>query len=97
LFEFLIANQKIADLKGFRTDFMHIISDHVLAMIRGGIDGWESMVPPEVSKKIIDGCLFGYPCDLMEKRKQAEAFLQQQPDLILQKNANKETDKEPAK
>jgi hypothetical protein len=92
LFEYLIANHKIADLTGYRTDAMHIISDHVLAMIRGGIDGWEAMVPPEVEKKIVEGCLFGYPCDLMEKRKQAEELMLQQPDLLLQKNANKEAD-----
>jgi hypothetical protein len=88
LFEYLIANHKIADLKGYRTDAMHIISDHVLAMIRGGIEGWETMVPPEVKKKIIEGCLFGYPCDLMEKRKEAETLMLQQPDKILQKNAD---------
>ncbi len=88
LFEYLIANHKIADLVNIRQDIMHIISDHVLALIKAGTDGWEEMVPPEVSKKIKENCLFGYPCDIMEKRKQAEAILQIPHDKILQKNAN---------
>ncbi len=79
LYEYLVANNKIADIMEYRTDTMHIISDKVLAMIQAGMDGWEEMVPPQVSKKIIEKCLFGFPCDIWEKRKQAEAILQTNP------------------
>lgn len=63
LFTHLMANQRIRDIKNANLKNLHIISDHVLAMIKQAQEGWETMVPEEVARLIKDKCLFGYPCD----------------------------------
>ncbi len=60
LYEYLIANDKLADLTDFDASLLHILSDEVLAAIKSGKPGWESKVPVEVSTVIKAKSLFGY-------------------------------------
>lgn len=60
LFRYLMANNKLEDVKGANTKNLHIISDHVLNMIRGGEPGWEQYVPHKVAEAIKDEGLFDY-------------------------------------
>ncbi|MEQ8243435.1 TonB-dependent receptor [Fulvivirga sp.] len=62
LFEFLIQNNKLENIKGANMDNLDIISDNVLAMIKAGESGWEDKIPRQVAQAIIQDCLFGYPC-----------------------------------
>ncbi|MDX2283451.1 MAG: TonB-dependent receptor [Bacteroidia bacterium] len=60
LFQYLFASNKIEDLSLINPDLLDITSDDVLAMIRSGRTGWESMVPPEVARAVKAHGLFGY-------------------------------------
>ncbi|MEM7107032.1 MAG: TonB-dependent receptor, partial [Bacteroidota bacterium] len=60
LLDYLRFNKKLVDIEGPALDHLHIISDNVLAMIRSGENGWESMVPRKVSAAIKEKSLFGY-------------------------------------
>ena len=60
LYRYLIRNNKLADIKDFSPDHLHIISDIVLAMIKSGEKGWETMVPEVVVQAIKDKKLFLY-------------------------------------
>lgn len=72
LFQYLIANDKFADLTDFDAGSLHIISDRVLELIKSGSDEWESMVPELVVKAIKEKCLFDYPCSLEEQQRAKE-------------------------
>jgi hypothetical protein len=72
LFQYLIANDKFADLTDYDPNSLHIISDKVLELIKTGSDEWETMVPELVVKAIKEKCLFEYPCSLEEKQKAIE-------------------------
>lgn len=61
LFRYLIANNKLEDIRNANTNNLHIISDNVLAMIRKGEDGWEKFVPSKVAEAIKENGLFDYP------------------------------------
>ncbi len=61
LFRYLIANNKLEDIRNANTNNLHIISDNVLAMIRKGEDGWEKYVPSKVAEAIKENGLFDYP------------------------------------
>ena len=60
LYQYLLANDKIEDLRDFEKSVLHILSDHVLKMIKDGEGGWEMMVPDSVGKVIKERQLFGY-------------------------------------
>lgn len=60
LLDYLRFNRKLVDVEGATLDHLHIISDKVLAMIKSGEEGWESMVPRKVSAAIKEKKLFGY-------------------------------------
>ena len=60
LFQYLLANDKLEDIRAYHRDLMHIISDNVLAMIKQGQEGWEEFVPIEVSSQIKEKRLFEY-------------------------------------
>jgi hypothetical protein len=68
LYDYLIQNNKIEDLKGADTSILNITSDHVISMIKAGETGWESMVPDTVADNIKENCLFDYPCATDKKR-----------------------------
>jgi hypothetical protein len=60
LFQYLLANDKIADVSEYDASLLHIYNDNVLNMIQKGEDGWEEMVPNVVAKLIKKKNLFGY-------------------------------------
>ena len=64
LFQYLVRNDKIEDIRNFNELNLHISTDRVLEMIQLGEDGWESMVPDSVVEQIKASCLFGYPCEV---------------------------------
>jgi hypothetical protein len=61
LFEYLLANNKIEDIRDFNKNLLHITSDQVLALIKEGKSGWEDKVPPTVARLIKEKSLFGFP------------------------------------
>lgn len=61
LFRYLMENNKLQDVEDANVDNLHIISDHVLAMIRKGTPGWEEFVPNKVATAIKEKGLFDYP------------------------------------
>ncbi|MBC7400797.1 MAG: TonB-dependent receptor, partial [Mucilaginibacter sp.] len=62
LYRYLIANNKIEDIRNYNENNLHVQTDIVLQLIKQGAEGWEQVVPPEVAKMIKERCLFGYPC-----------------------------------
>ena len=62
LYRYLIANNKIEDIRNYNEGNLNVQTDNVLQLIKEGADGWEELVPPEVASVIKDRCLFGYPC-----------------------------------
>jgi hypothetical protein len=60
LYQYLLAADKIADVKEFDKNLLSIYNDNVLKMIQSGQNGWEEMVPPVVGKLIKQKNLFGY-------------------------------------
>jgi hypothetical protein len=60
LYEYLIANDKIEDIHKFQQEYLSIISDKVLDMIKKGEQGWETFVPEQVASSIKDKKLFSY-------------------------------------
>jgi hypothetical protein len=72
LFRYLIANNKLEDIRNANTNNLHIISDNVLAMIRKGEDGWEKFVPSKVAEAIKENGLFDYPLTKLDNLKIGE-------------------------
>ncbi|MDB5116192.1 MAG: TonB-dependent receptor [Mucilaginibacter sp.] len=62
LYRYLIANNKIEDIRNYNENNLHVQTDIVLQLIKQGVEGWEQYVPPEVATMIKDRCLFGYAC-----------------------------------
>ncbi|WP_217451884.1 hypothetical protein [Mucilaginibacter humi] len=62
LYRYLIANNKIEDIRNYKEANLHVQTDIVLQLIKQGAEGWEQFVPPEVADMIKARCLFGYPC-----------------------------------
>ncbi|HTN38250.1 MAG TPA: hypothetical protein VL053_14315 [Arachidicoccus sp.] len=65
LFRYLIANNKIEDIRHYNEPNLRIKTDQVLDMIKQNEPGWEELVPSEVAAMIKERCLFGFPCDVM--------------------------------
>jgi hypothetical protein len=63
LFEYLIVNDKVADIKDYNEKNLHVQTDRVLQLIKEGVPGWEEFVPDEVATMIKDRCLFGFACE----------------------------------
>jgi hypothetical protein len=64
LYRYLIANNKIEDIRNYNENNLHVQTDIVLQLIKQGAEGWEQFVPTEVAKMIKERCLFGYPCQV---------------------------------
>ncbi|TSJ39572.1 TonB-dependent receptor [Mucilaginibacter corticis] len=62
LYRYLIANNKIEDIRNYNESNLHVQTDIVLQLIKQGVEGWEQYVPNEVAAMIKERCLFGYPC-----------------------------------
>ncbi|WP_149241543.1 TonB-dependent receptor [Dyadobacter sp. 32] len=63
LFQYLVINDKIEDIRNYNKDHMHITTDSVLDKIKRGEPGWEKLVPDNVAAMIKDKSLFGLPND----------------------------------
>ena len=63
LYRYLIANNKIEDIRHYNENNLHVQTDKVLQMIKQGAEGWEEFVPAEVATMIKDRFLFGYACE----------------------------------
>jgi len=72
LYRYLIANNKIEDIRHYNEKNLHIQTDKVLQLIKQGAEGWEEFVPTEVAAMIKDRCLFGYACEV-DPGKEAQA------------------------
>lgn len=64
LYRYLIANNKIEDIRNYNESNLHVQTDIVLQLIKQGVEGWEQYVPNEVAAMIKERCLFGYPCTI---------------------------------
>jgi len=64
LYQYLIANDKIADILDYNKSNLNVQTDKVLELIKAGTPGWEECVPGEVAEMIKGRCLFGYPCEV---------------------------------
>jgi len=64
LYRYLIANDKIEDIRNYNENNLHVQTDIVLQLIKQGVEGWEQYVPAEVAAMIKDRCLFGYACEV---------------------------------
>ena len=60
LLQYMKDNDKMASIKEFDKDLLHIFSDDVLMKINAGASSWEYDVPEEVAKAIKFFELFGY-------------------------------------
>ena len=68
LLEHIKSSGQVKNLSGYNEDILHIYSRKVLDMIRNSKPGWEDFVPKEISKTINEKCLFGHPCDHLQKK-----------------------------
>jgi hypothetical protein len=64
LYRYLIANNKIEDIRHYKESNLQLETDTVLQLIKQGSEAWEEYVPAEVANMIKDRCLFGYPCEV---------------------------------
>lgn len=69
LYQYLLANDKIEDIRDYNIEYMKWNTDQVLAMIKSGAPGWEDLVPGKVADIIKDNCLFGFPCVVYDPAK----------------------------
>jgi len=65
LYRYLVANNKIEDIRHYNEKNLHVQTDRVLQMIKQGEAGWEEYVPAEVAAMIKERCLFGYSCEII--------------------------------
>jgi hypothetical protein len=66
LYQHLVDNGQIVDIKAFNQDILHIFSKTVLEMLQDDDGEWENFVPKKVAKLIKEQHLFGFPVDRME-------------------------------
>jgi hypothetical protein len=60
LMQYLMDNEKLADIKIYDEKLMSIRTDQVLDQIQKGPGEWENVVPESVVKQIKENALFGY-------------------------------------
>lgn len=68
LYDYLIYNGRIVDLKGYDPEVLSIESREVLRQIKTGEAGWEKKVPNYVDVMIKNNKLFGFDPDLFEEK-----------------------------
>lgn len=69
LYRYLIANNKIEDIRHYKESNLQIQTDKVLDLIKQGAEGWEEYVPAEVATMIKERCLFGFHCEVKPVKK----------------------------
>jgi hypothetical protein len=60
LFQYLIDNHYIEEIRNYRKEFLRIYPGTVLAKLKAGDETWEEMVPPQVAQIIKEREFFGY-------------------------------------
>src|SRR3954470_17336612 len=60
LFQYLIDNRYIEDIRDYRKDYLRIYPPAVLAKLKAGDKSWEELVPAEVAQIIKERQFFGY-------------------------------------
>lgn len=60
IFNYLVDNRKIRNLRQAKTKWLHITPNEVLGLMHANDKRWENMVPKYVSKIIKDKRIFGY-------------------------------------
>jgi hypothetical protein len=60
LYRYLIANNKLEDIRHYSEGNLQVDTDRVLNLIKKGAEGWEEYVPAEVAAIIKQRRLFGY-------------------------------------
>jgi len=73
LFRYLIANNKIEDIRHYNENNLNVETDNVLQLIKQGATGWEEYVPAEVATIIKERHLFGYPVTADEAKQDLPA------------------------
>ncbi|HWZ02840.1 MAG TPA: hypothetical protein VNX40_04460 [Mucilaginibacter sp.] len=73
LYRYLIANNKIEDIRHYNENNLSVQTDKVLQLIKQGAEGWEQYVPAEVATMIKERCLFGYACDAQPGKEDVKA------------------------
>jgi hypothetical protein len=59
LYKFFKYNGKVVDITDYDPETLSVFSRKVLKMIASGEEGWQDMLPGDVSKLIIEKSLFG--------------------------------------
>lgn len=83
LYRYLIANNKIEDIRNYNENNLNVQTDKVLQLIKEGSGGWEEYVPAEVASIIKSRCLFGYPCETEIAEKDANKA-EEIPEVVLE-------------
>lgn len=60
LYEYLVANDKIADINNYNESNLQIETDHILQLIKDDEKGWEDCMPAEAARIVKERSLFGY-------------------------------------
>jgi hypothetical protein len=60
IFDYLVDNRKIRNLRQAKTKWLSINPDEVLRLMNANDKRWETMVPKYVSKRIKEKKIFGY-------------------------------------
>ena len=69
LYRYLIANNKIEDIRHYNEKNLHVQTDKVLQLIKQGAEGWEEYVPAEVAAMIKERRLFGFSGETIPDKK----------------------------
>jgi hypothetical protein len=60
LYRYLLANNKIEDIRDYNENNLNVQTDKVLQFIKQDAEGWEKYVPAEVAAMIKERRLFGF-------------------------------------
>jgi hypothetical protein len=60
LYCYLVENEFLQEITDYNPEYLRIHPPETLAKLQSGDSGWESMVPPEVTRMIKDRQFFGY-------------------------------------
>ena len=66
LYMHLLQSGNLHDIDHYELEKLKVLPPKILSMIRGDKEGWQAFLPEELSRLIMDKCLFGYPCHPME-------------------------------
>jgi hypothetical protein len=82
LYQYLLANDKIENIRDFDPNILHIISDQVLQKIKDNDSSWETLVPGGVANTIKERELFGYEKFEPQNVNEKDEHSLSRPDVI---------------